>query len=310
MAGLAGAVVVAMLALAGCGAANSGSANAGASAQPTDPSVGTASGVIDVVAAENFYGDMVRQIGGTHVNVTSILSNPDADPHLFDPDSQTGLAVATAKLVIVNGLGYDAFMDKLIAASPNSGRIVVNVADALDVRGNDANPHLWYDVPRLPQIAAAITDGLIKADPTRQSDYAAGQQRFLDALQPLQAAVADLAQQSSSSAVASTEPVAGYLLAAAGLVDKTPESFSQAIENGSEPSPQAVAKMRALFADHQVKVLVYNTQTQDGITRQIKALASANGIGVVGVSETMPDGTDFQTWQLDQVHALSRALGS
>ncbi len=287
-----------------------GAAASGTSAQSTDPSASTSPGVVDVVAAENFYGDMVSQIGGSHVSVTSILSSPDADPHLFEPGSQTGLAVATAKLVIVNGVGYDAFMDKLIAATPNSHRTVVNVADALGVRGHDANPHLWYDVPHLPQIVAAITDGLIEADPANKSVYVAGQQRFLDALKPLQTAVAELGQRYSSSRVASTEPVAGYLLDAAGLVEETPDSFSQAIENGVEPSPQAVAAMRSLFAGRQVKVLLYNTQTQDSVTLDIKALATANGIPVVGVSETMPAGADFQTWQLDQVRALSRALGS
>src|SRR6188472_866012 len=126
---------------------------------------GQGSDTVDVVAAENVYGNIAAQIGGPHAAVTSILTSPNADPHLFEPDTSNGLAVAQAKVVLQNGLGYDAFMTKLEDAAPNSDRAVVTMADVLGVHGKDANPHLWYDVPRLGRIAAAIAAALAHADP-------------------------------------------------------------------------------------------------------------------------------------------------
>ena len=134
-------ICIACLAAAGCGQARS------------------TGGPVRVVAAENVYGDIVRQIGGSHVSVTSVLSDPNADPHLFEPGTRNGLAVSEAQLVIQNGLGYDAFMDKLERATPSSHRLVLTIADVLGVKGADANPHLWYDVPKLNRIATAIALG-------------------------------------------------------------------------------------------------------------------------------------------------------
>src|SRR5437016_14446960 len=150
------------------------------------------SGGLAVVAAENVYGDIAAQIGGAHVSVTSILSDPNADPHLFEPGTRNGLAVAQARLVIQNGAGYDAFMTKLENAAPSSHRLVVTVADALGVHGRDANPHLWYDVPALGRVARAIATGLERADPAHAADYAAGLRRFTTSLRPLLAQIAHI----------------------------------------------------------------------------------------------------------------------
>src|SRR5947209_12744115 len=124
---------------------------------------------LHVVAAENVYGDIAQQIGGSHIELTSILSDPNADPHLFEPGSNNGLAVAKARVVIQNGLGYDAFMTKLENAAPNAKRSVLTIADVLGVHGRDANPHLWYDVPALARIASAISATLQRADPAHSS---------------------------------------------------------------------------------------------------------------------------------------------
>jgi zinc/manganese transport system substrate-binding protein len=166
-------IVLAMLGLAGCG--------------------GTAThGGVAVVAAENVYGNIATQIGGRHVSVTSILTNPNADPHLFEPGTSNGLAVAGAKVVLQNGLGYDAFMTKLEDAAPSKGRILVTMADVLGVHGKDANPHLWYDVPRLDRMAGAIASALERADPRHASTYRAGLSRFLHSLGPLRREVATI----------------------------------------------------------------------------------------------------------------------
>ncbi|MDX6546084.1 MAG: zinc/manganese transport system substrate-binding protein, partial [Gaiellales bacterium] len=201
-----------------------------------------------------------------------------------------------------------AFMQKLEDSSPSSHRIVVTIADVLDVHEANANPHLWYDVPKLNRIARSIAAGLERADPKRRSAYEAGLSRFVASLQPLIREVATIRATYGGQPVAYTEPVPGYLLDAAGLRSLTPEPFARAIEGGSDPTPQAVSQMLALFSRHRVKVLLYNSQAVSPITTQIKSAAQAAGIPVVGVSETLPSGLSFQGWQLAQAQALQRAL--
>jgi zinc/manganese transport system substrate-binding protein len=263
---------------------------------------------VEVVAAEDVYGDIAAQIGGAHVAVRSVLTDPNADPHLFEPGTGTGLAVAQAAVVIQNGAGYDSFMQKLEDAAPSSGRIVVTIAHVLGVTGTGQNPHLWYDVPALGRIAGAIAAGLGRADPAHRAAYRAGLRRFERSLAPLRRRVAAIRRRFRGTAVAYTEPVPGYLLAAAGLRNLTPGAFSRAIEDGSEPSPQAVAAMTALFSGRHVRVLVENTQAVSPITTRMVAAARAAGIPVVGVTETLPAGLGFQAWQLGQARALERAL--
>jgi zinc/manganese transport system substrate-binding protein len=266
------------------------------------------SGKLAVVAAENVYGDLVAQIGGSHVSVTSILSDPSADPHLFEPGTSNGLAVARAALVVQNGAGYDAFMSKLESAAPSSSRVVVTIADALGVRGRDANPHLWYDVPSLGRIAGAIAAGLERADPAHAGAYRAGLARFRASLGPLRGEVARIRARFPGAPVACTEPVPDYLLAAAGLRNLAPEAFTRAIEDGSEPTPQALTAMDDLISQHRIHVLLYNSQAVSPITRRLRDLARSDGVPVVPVTETLPTGRTFQEWQLAQARALEAAL--
>ena len=270
---------------------------------------GTATGSgLPVVAAENVYGDIAHQIGGTHVHVTSILSDPNADPHLFEPGSSNGLAVATARVVIQNGLGYDAFMTKLENAAPNAKRSVLTIADVLGVHGRDANPHLWYDVPALGRIAGAIAVALERADSAHRGAYRAGLARFNASLVPLQREIVRIRTSSGGVAVAYTEPVPGYLIDAAGLKNLAPSSFTRAIEEGTEPPPQAVDAMNALMTLKRVKVLLYNSQAVSPITSRVRAAAARAGIPIVGVTETLPPHTTFQHWQLAQARQLAAAL--
>jgi zinc/manganese transport system substrate-binding protein len=276
-------------------------AASGATAPPS-------SGRVRVVAAENFYGAIARQIGGRRVQVSSILSDPNADPHLFEPGTRNGLAVARAAVVIQNGAGYDSFMGRLEAAAPSSGRIVVTIADALGVHGADANPHLWYDVPRLGRIGAAVAAALARADPAGRAAYHRGLVRFDRSLAPLRREVALIRTRFGGDPVAYTEPVPGYLLAAAGLPVRTPPAFARAIEDGSEPTPQSVAAMQSLLTGRRVRVLLLNSQAVSPITERMRAAARAAGIPVVSVRETQPPGVSFQGWQLGQARALAEAL--
>lgn len=282
--------------LAACSACSGGS------------SPSAAAGAVQVVAAENFYGDLVAQVGGPHVEVTSILSNPDADPHLFEPTSRAGLAVARARVVVQNGVGYDDWMNRLLAAAPSSGRVTVTAASVLNVSGPDPNPHLWYDTPALPRLLDAIRNALSQADPAHTVDYQAGAQRTLAALQPLLQAVTRLGQQHGGTPVAYTERVPGLLLQAAGLRVLTPPSFARAVEDGTDPSPADVATMQRLLSTRQVRALLYNEQATSPLTDRLRQTAVAAGVPVVPVTETEPAGSTFVSWQLGQVDALGQAL--
>jgi zinc/manganese transport system substrate-binding protein len=265
-------------------------------------------GPLKVVAAENVYGSIASQIGGPHVSVTSILTSPDADPHLFEPDNANALAVATAKVVLQNGLGYDAFMTKLEGASPSKSRTFVTMADALGINGSDANPHLWYDVPRLDRMGSAIAGAFARSDPRHARAYGAGLARFEHSLAPLRREVASMRTRFHGAPVGYTEPVPGYLVAAAGLRNLAPDSFTRAIEDGTEPSPSAVSAMDELIRTHRIRVLLYNSQAVSPITAQLRDAARAAGVPVVAVTETLPAGLGFQQWQLDQARRLAAAL--
>jgi zinc/manganese transport system substrate-binding protein len=284
-------IVISVLVLAGCGGRTT-----------------STGGLVNVVAAENVYGNIAKQIGGSYVAVTSILSDPNADPHLFEPGTENGLAVSQARIVIENGLGYDAFMAKLVSATPSSKRVVLTIADALGVHGKDANSHLWYDVPRLPRIAGAIASALERADPRHASAYRAGLRRFDRSLDPLRREVARIRARFGGAAVAYTESVPGYLVAAAGLHDLAPATFTRPIEEGTEPAPAAVAAMNALVAQGRIRVLLYNSQAVSPITARLHDAARRAGIPVVPIRETLPPHRTFQQWQLGQARALAAAL--
>jgi zinc/manganese transport system substrate-binding protein len=267
-----------------------------------------AGGNLDVVAAENVYGNIASQIGGHHVSVTSLLTSPTADPHLFEPGTSSGLAVAGAKVVLQNGLGYDAFMTRLENAAPSKGRVVVTMADVLGIHGTDANPHLWYDVPRLDRIATAIAIGFAQADPSHAVVYRRGLHRFERSLEPLRRELATIRTRFHGAPIAYTEPVPGYLVSAAGLRNLAPDSFTRPLEEGTEPSASAVAAMSRLVAQHRIRVLLYNAQAASPLTKRLRAAAQNAGIPVVPVTETLPPHLTFQQWQLDQARALAAAL--
>jgi zinc/manganese transport system substrate-binding protein len=263
-----------------------------------------------VVAGTNVWGDITKQIGGDHVNVTSIVSDPNTDPHAYEADAKTGAAISKAQLVVENGLGYDDFMDKLVAASPNSNRVVLNAADVMKLSGPDANPHIWYDIAKVPDVASAIAEQLGKLDPADAGTFTANAKTFTDNLAPLSAAIANIKTKYPGAPIGYTERVAGYLVEAAGLKLATPPSFAQSIEDGNDPSVADTQGMDAAITGKAIKVLLYNGQVTSPATDAVKQLAQSNGIPVVGVTETLPP-TDknFQAWQLRQINEITTALG-
>jgi len=263
---------------------------------------------IVVVAAENFYGDVVGQIAGDHVRVTSIISDPNVDPHEYETNARDAAAVANARLVIQNGLGYDAFIDHLVAASPNPRRKVIVVAQLTGhVKGD--NVHLWYDPATIPEVAQAILDALVQIDPGSATSYRNWYKAFQASLVPLHQAIAGIKAQYAGTPVAFTEPVFGYMAAALGLKVLTPLAFQKAIEEGEDPPASALAQMEDQLRQHQVKALLYNTQTVSPITTRVQQLAKSVGVPVVGVSETEPPGKSYQQWMLAQLEQLRLALG-
>jgi len=287
------AITAATLGLAGC-----------AGAAPEAP------GVIHVVAAENFWGNITSQLGGRDVQVTSLITNPNADPHLFETDAADAATLAEAKVVIENGAGYDTWMSSLLSADGGNPD-VVNAASVLHITGSDPNPHLWYDIPRVPTVAAAIADALEKAAPQDTTTFKANLAKFDASLAPLDATLATLKARFHNVPVAYTERVPGYALAVADLTVATPPGFARAVEDGTDPSPADTLAMQRLLDDHGINVLLYNVQTVTPVTTQIRSLARQHHIPVVGVSETMPAGVaTYQRWQQSQLTALLHALES
>jgi zinc/manganese transport system substrate-binding protein len=263
---------------------------------------------VHVVAAENFWGNIAAQIGGRDAEVTSLITNPNADPHLFETDAQEAAVLAQAQVVIENGAGYDTWMGSLLSADGGQPHIV-NAASVLRVGGSDPNPHLWYDLPRVPKVAAAIAATLTSAAPRDAATFQRNLAAFDASLQRLDGTLATIKKDFHNVSVAYTERVPGYLLANARLNVKTPPGFARAVEDGTDPGAADTVAMSELLTNHDVNVLLYNVQTVTPVTAQMRALAKQHGIPVVGVSETMPaKAATYQNWQESQMVELLHAL--
>ncbi len=261
---------------------------------------------LKILAAENFYGDIARQIGGPDVVVTSVLSNPDQDPHEFEASPSTARAFAEARLVIYSGADYDPWAVKLLSASPSHSRVVIDVADLAHKKAGD-NPHIWYEPESVLSLGRDLADELTKLDPAHAADYRQRLAAFEQSMRPLAARIAALRRKYAGTSVTATEPVFGYMADALGL-DMRNRPFQLAVMNDTEPSAADIAAFEQDLRSHAVKVLIYNRQTSDALTRHMRELAKQSGIPVVGVTETEPAGKDYQEWMRSQLDALDRAL--
>lgn len=261
---------------------------------------------LKVVAAENFYGDIARQIGSEDVVVVNILSNPDQDPHEFEASPSTARAFTDAQLVIYNGADYDPWAAKLLAASPSRSREAVVVAALVHKKAGD-NPHLWYDPGTMPALAALLAQRFAKLDPTHQDGYARRRAAFKQSIKPLDDEITALRRKYAGVAVAATEPVFGYMADALGL-DMHDRRFQLAVMNGTEPSAADIAQFEQDLRSRKVKLLIYNSQTSEALTRRMRVIATEAGVPVVGVSETEPRGRNYQEWMLSQLQRIDRAI--
>jgi zinc/manganese transport system substrate-binding protein len=268
-----------------------------------------AAGVIVAVGAENEYANVISQVGGKYVQASAIMSNPNTDPHTFEASASVARTVSEAQLVVQNGVGYDTFMNTIENAAPNSARKVIVVQNLLGLPTDTPNPHLWYKPSTMPAVANAIAADLEAIQPAHASYFKANAARFIASLTAWNAAIAAFAAKYPNTPVATTEPVADFMLQAAGADNLTPFAFQADIMNGTDPSAQDVAIERSLFTQHKVKVFLYNQQVTDTLTESFITLAQQNNIPVVGVYETMPvPGYDYQSWMLTEVQDLTKAV--
>jgi len=265
--------------------------------------------VIRAVGAENEYANVIAQVGGRYVQVGSILDNPNTDPHAFESSPSTAQEVASAQLIVQNGLGYDTFMDKIEQATPNGSRKIITVQQLLGLPNDTPNPHLWYSPRTMPAVARAVEADLASISPSKAAYFQANLARFDASLRPWTNAIAAFRAAHGGIKVAVTEPVGDYMLQAIGADIVTPFRLQADIMNGVDPAPQDVALETILLSKHQVAVLVYNQQVVDSLTQSFLSTAEKAGVPVVGVYETMPvPGYDYQSWMLAEVQAMQRAV--
>ena len=289
------AVLLLVLVLAGCGGSSSASSSGSAT--------------INAVGAENEYANVIEQIGGKYVKATAIESDPNTDPHTFEASPSVAQAVSAASLLIENGVGYDTYMEKIESASPSSSRKVINVQHLLGLPDSTPNPHLWYKPETMPAVAKALVSDLSALQPTHAAYFQENAEKFEESLKPWYAAITKFKTTYPYTPVATTEPVADYMLEAAGTRNMTPFTLQAALMNGTDPAPQNVTLQNSLFSGHHVKVFVYNQQVTDSLTESFKEAAKRAGIPVVGVYETMPTpGYQYQSWMLAEVKALEKAV--
>ncbi|GHH86893.1 metal ABC transporter substrate-binding protein [Streptomyces sulfonofaciens] len=290
--------------LAGCGSSSDSGGGGHAS------SGSSSSSKIAVVASTDVYGDIVRQIGGRKVDVTSIISNPDQDPHSYEADTQNQLTLSRAKVVVENGGGYDDFVDRMLKSSNSSAQVInaVQVSGHRAPKGGELNEHVWYDFPTVAELADRIATALGRADPGGAATFTRNAGAFKARLGPLETKEAEIKQDHGGEGVAITEPVPLYMTEASGLVDRTPQKFSEAVEEGDDVSPKTLRTTLALFSGKKVEVLVYNQQTSGPQTQKVEKAARAAGIPAVPVTETLPSGKDYLAWMTGNVDALASAL--
>lgn len=290
-----GATLVASVALTACG---------GAEATPA------AEGTVSVVATTNVYADIAKVVGGEFVSVHAIISDPSADPHGYEANAQDKLAVSKAQVGIENGGGYDDFFTQLAKGQLDAAKIVnVSELSGLDT-GEDFNEHVWYSLPTMSKLADDLATRFSAALPAQATAFTEQAKEFKSKLAVLEARLGELKTAHEGAGAAVTEPVPLYLLAEAGLVNKTPEKFTAAVENGADVPAATVAEVLALMGSGEVALLAYNTQTESPQTEQVKAAAEAAGVPVVDFSETLPANTTYLDWMLGNVENLEQGLNT
>ncbi|WP_236470522.1 metal ABC transporter solute-binding protein, Zn/Mn family [Pseudomonas syringae] len=261
---------------------------------------------VSIIAAENFYGDIAGQIAGADAVVTSILSNPDQDPHLFEASPSVARKLSDANVVIYNGVGYDPWISQALSGAPRPGRKAIAVGELINKRNGD-NPHIWYSPETAAALAKALTGELIVQYPQHSRDYQARLEVFLQSLEPINTRISDLRASYSEVAVTATEPVYGYVLNALNLQVKN-QRFQLSVMNETEPRASDVAAFQYDLENRSVKALVYNQQTQSPLAQRMLSIARQTNVPTVSVSEMQPGAMTYQAWIAGSLDSLEEAL--
>ncbi|KZF07937.1 MAG: zinc ABC transporter substrate-binding protein [Rhodococcus sp. (in: high G+C Gram-positive bacteria)] len=319
---LVGLSCAAALALSAC--------SSDAETSTTSAPANAVDGPITIVASTNVWGSVAEAVAGNLATVESIIADPSADPHSYEASPSDAAKVAEASLVVYNGGGYDEFITDILG-SEGQNVPSVNAFELLDSdhahedaeepedtshestdghNHGEINEHVWYNVETAAATAESIADKLGQLDPENAAQYTANAEDFHEQVHAITDVTAKIAADYPAVPVAQTEPIAHYLIEESGLDDKTPEDFKDAIEEGTDPSPASIAATRDLFTSNSVKALVYNIQTQDAVTQDIRSTAEAAGIPVVEVTETLPEGQTYIEWQTKAAQDLDAALSA
>ncbi|MFJ5088374.1 metal ABC transporter solute-binding protein, Zn/Mn family [Streptomyces sp. NPDC088674] len=301
-----------LLAVAACGNSSDSGTSSDSKGAAKPAASGGSAAPVTVAASTNVYGDIVKSVGGDKVEVTSFISDPDQDPHSYEADTRNQLVLSKAKLVVENGGGYDDFMDRMLKSAGNSSAEVLNavkISGRTAPPGGELNEHVWYDLPSVAKLADRIAAALGKAVPAEADTFTSNAEKFKADLKPLEDKEAALKKAHGGEAIGITEPVPLYMTEAAGLVNKTPEDFSEAIEEGDDVSPKVLQETLALYKDKKVKALVYNSQTSGPQTEKVADAAKGAGVPEVPVTETLPQGKDYLAWMGATLDSLADALG-
>jgi zinc/manganese transport system substrate-binding protein len=290
------AVLALAIAVAGCG----GSSSADAASE----------GKISAVGAENEYANVIEQIGGKYVAVSAVESDPNTDPHSFEASASVAKEVSGADVLVENGVGYDSYMEKIESSSSNDSRKVINVQELLGLPDSTPNPHLWYKPETMPAVAKQLVTDFSELQPEHKSYFEANLKKFEKSLEPWLEGLKEFSTKFPGAAVATTEPVADYMLEAAGIENLTPFTMQADIMNDADPAPQAIAEQESFFTEGQADAFVYNQQVTDSITEKFLTQAGENGVPVVGVYETMPTGFTYQHWMEAELKALEEAVAN
>lgn len=258
---------------------------------------------IKVVAVENVYADIASQIGGNRVEIYSILKNPNADPHEYESTFNDTKKIKDADLIIKNGLGYDSFIDKLLDSSDNKSLNIIDLGEKEKLTDKD-NPHLWYRLSYMKDLANSIRDHLNAQDASGTNYYNDNYNKFLISLNPIINSCNIIKSRYTDTPVIYTERVAEYIIKDCGLKN-IHSDFSKSIEEGTDPSINTINNFKTIIINREVKLLFYNSQTISHITEDIQKLAKDNNIPIIGVSESIPENKDYQIWishTLDEIN--------
>ncbi|WP_055399834.1 MULTISPECIES: metal ABC transporter solute-binding protein, Zn/Mn family [unclassified Mycobacterium] len=264
-----------------------------------------------VVASTGAWGSVASAVTGRHIAVRSILTGGDTDPHSYQASPSDAAAITDATLVVYNGGGYDPWVEQVLASHPGVKSIgAYSFLKATATGGQPANEHVFYDLDVAKSVAFAIADRVAAIDPAHAADYRANAAEFCRGADAIAISEHAIASAYPGTAVIGTEPVGYYLLSASGLINRTPPAFTAANENETDPSPSDMAFVLDLINHRQVAALLVNPQTSTAAINGVRDAARRAGVPVTEVSETLPEGTDYLTWQRNTVNQLLAALQS